>query len=154
MQTFTGAVPFNGSSPVAVMLAIQQGNRPPRPEHPTFTEELWMLMQRCWDQKPSLRPRVSEVLQSLLNPSVPRSDNHKFVSDYFLVCSTPPAWKRFINDSISKQERIYLATYIFSTHNEAALALQLTGDDAQNFIDAVDGVGSCTLPHPGSHSTF
>ena len=52
------------------------------------------------------------------------------------------------------QERIYLATYIFSTPNEAALALQLNGDDAQNFIDAVDGVGSCVLSHPGSHSTF
>ena len=59
-----------------------------------------------------------------------------------------------INDSLSKQERIYLATNIFSTHNEAALALQLAGDDAQNFIDAIDGVGSCTVPHPDSRSTF
>ena len=41
-----------------------------RPVHPTFTDNLWMLMQRCWDQDPHLRPEVSEILQVLLTPSV------------------------------------------------------------------------------------
>jgi hypothetical protein len=66
MQVFTGAVPFSNGPSVMAMLAITQGKRPPRPTHPTFTENLWTLMQRCWDQDPHLRPEVSEVLRVLL----------------------------------------------------------------------------------------
>jgi len=70
IQVFTGAVPFSdGSSPTA-MLAIMQGRRPPRPTHPAFTENLWTLMQRCWNCDPHLRPEASEVFQALLSPSV------------------------------------------------------------------------------------
>ena len=65
-QVFTGAIPFsNDSSPMA-MLAVMRGRRPPRPTHPVFTEKLWTLMQRCWDQDPRLRPEASEVLRVLL----------------------------------------------------------------------------------------
>ena len=64
-QIFTCEIPFgNISSPMA-MLAITQGKRPPRPTHPNFTENLWMLMQRCWDNDPHLRPEASEVLHTL-----------------------------------------------------------------------------------------
>ena len=42
-----------------------QGGRPPRPTDPTFTDSLWELMQRCWDQDPHLRPDSSEVSQIL-----------------------------------------------------------------------------------------
>ena len=73
IQVFTGAIPFSAQSPLMAMLAITQGRRPPRPTHPTFTENLWALMQRCWDHDPHLRPEVSEVLQDLLAPSVSRS---------------------------------------------------------------------------------
>ena len=52
------------------MLVITQGGRPPRPTHPTFTDSLWTLMQRCWDHDPHLRPEVSEALEVLLTPSV------------------------------------------------------------------------------------
>jgi len=51
------------------MLRIVQGDRPPRPTHPTFTEGLWSLTQRCWGEDPQLRPEASEVLQVLLSPS-------------------------------------------------------------------------------------
>ena len=64
-QTFTGAVPFYNSVPLAVMLAIMRGERPPRPTHPTLTDELWALAQHCWDQDPYLRPEVSKVLKVL-----------------------------------------------------------------------------------------
>ena len=58
-------VPFSNSIPAAVMLAIIAGRRPPRPTHQQFTDRLWTLMQRCWDQNPLLRPEVSEVLKVL-----------------------------------------------------------------------------------------
>jgi hypothetical protein len=64
-QVFTGAVPFHNSLHVAAMLAIMSGKRPPRPTHPALTDELWALMQRCWDQTPRLRPEILEVLNVL-----------------------------------------------------------------------------------------
>ena len=72
-QIFTGAVPFSNSTPAMAMLAIMQKERPPRPSHPAFTDDLWTLMQHCWDHDPHLRPEVSEVLKVLLTPSVSRS---------------------------------------------------------------------------------
>jgi serine/threonine protein kinase len=72
-QVFTGAVPFSGDTSVMAMLAITQGRRPPWPTDPACTENLWTLMQRCWDHDPHSRPEVSEVLRVLLTPSVSRS---------------------------------------------------------------------------------
>ena len=73
IQIFTGAIPFIGSSTNAAMFAIAQGRRPQRPTHPTFPENLWTLMQRCWDHDPHLRPEVSEALRILLTLLVSRS---------------------------------------------------------------------------------
>ena len=44
------------------MLAIMSSKRLQRPTHPAFIDELWTLMQHCWDQDPRLRPDVSEVI--------------------------------------------------------------------------------------------
>ena len=54
---------------MGAVVAMVQGERPPRPVHPAFTDSLWELTQRCWDPDPDPRPEVSEVLQ-LLNPLV------------------------------------------------------------------------------------
>ena len=67
-QVFTGAVPFNNNLPAAAVLAIMSGTRPSRPIHSDFTDELWTLMQRCWNQDPHLRPEVTEVLKVLSSP--------------------------------------------------------------------------------------
>ena len=64
-QVFTGAVPFSNSPPAAAALAIMAGRRPPRPTHQQFTNQLWNLMQRSWDQDPVSRPEVSEVFKIL-----------------------------------------------------------------------------------------
>ena len=64
-QAFAGAVPFNNYPPHAVVSAIVGGHRPPRPTHPAFTDGLWSLTQRCWDQEARLRPQVLEVLAVL-----------------------------------------------------------------------------------------
>jgi len=68
MQVFTSALPFTDEQSSVAALAIVQGRRPPRPTHPTFTEDLWTLTRRCWDQDPHLRPEASEVLGFLLTP--------------------------------------------------------------------------------------
>ena len=69
-KVFTGAAPFNSHPSMAATLVIMQGERPPRPTHPALTDELWVLMQRCWHQDPQLRPEMSEVLSILQSPSV------------------------------------------------------------------------------------
>ncbi|KAF9645725.1 kinase-like protein [Thelephora ganbajun] len=70
IEIFTGAIPFSGRSVFVAISAIMGGERPPRPAHPTFTDNLRTLMQRCWDQDPRLRPEISEVLQILHPPSI------------------------------------------------------------------------------------
>ena len=65
IQAFTGAVPVGDEERAAPMFDITNGTRPPRPTHPTFTADLWTLMQNCWDQDPHVRPAVSEVLNVL-----------------------------------------------------------------------------------------
>ena len=70
VKAFTGAVPFGDKPPRAAMLATVGGQRPPRPTHPTLTDGLWVLMQRCWDQEVHLRPNALEVLRILHGLSV------------------------------------------------------------------------------------
>jgi len=65
IQVFTGAFPFSNPASFATALAIISGKRPQQPTHPAFTEDLWALVQRCWDQDPRLRPEVTEVLTVL-----------------------------------------------------------------------------------------
>ena len=79
IQVFTGAIPFGGKSSAMAISAITQGRRPSRPTHPTFTENLWTLMQRCWDHDPHLRPEVSEVSRVLLTLSVSRSFRRSYI---------------------------------------------------------------------------
>lgn len=64
-KAFTGAVPFGDRFAPAAMTAIIGGKRPPRPTHPSFTDELWKLTEQCWDQDRRSRPRTMEVLLSL-----------------------------------------------------------------------------------------
>ncbi|KAF9649285.1 kinase-like protein [Thelephora ganbajun] len=68
IEVFTGAVPFRNYVSATVIATIIQGKRPPRPTCPTFTDNLWTLMQRCWDHDPLLRPEASEVLEILVTP--------------------------------------------------------------------------------------
>ena len=44
---------------------IVEGTRPLRPAHSTFTDNLWALAERCWSDKPHLRPGVAVVLEDL-----------------------------------------------------------------------------------------
>ena len=54
-------------------MAIMTGERPERPTHTTFTDELWELMRECWNQERDGRPQMSEVLKVLnsITPLLP-----------------------------------------------------------------------------------
>lgn len=118
-EVFTGAVPYHGSTNAMAMWCTMEGKRPSsRPVHPVFTEELWSLMQRCWAQSPSSRPDVSEVLGILLTLDV-------------------PAWKQLITQTLPADKRISLITTIFSDHDQIKMVRDLSGDDAQTFVDKI-----------------
>jgi hypothetical protein len=113
---FTGAIPFSGSSNHAVMASILQSGRPERPKHSTFTEELWSLMQRCWNHDKDLRPSASEVLGEL----------------EVLTC------RRLAGAALTNPGRVCLINAAFSDHNWSKVINNVCNEFAQGFLDAVD----------------
>ena len=65
MKVFTDAVPFNNFQSVTSIMKTGKGERPPRPTDPTLPNDVWELMQDCWQQDPQSRPEMRVVLQSL-----------------------------------------------------------------------------------------
>ena len=74
-KVFTGAAPFNHSPPTTVAVRMLAGIRPDRPGYSSLTDELWDLNQRCWDQEPSSRPEISEVVSHLQNALTAQDDH-------------------------------------------------------------------------------
>ena len=52
-----------------------------------------------------------------------------------------------INHAFTTHERIYLITRIFSDRDQVDMVRNLSGDDAQNFIDMMDEVSLHTISH-------
>ena len=58
--------------------------------------------------------------------------------DRFLACSKHPLWKQLINShTLAADERTSLMAKIFSDRGEVEMVMQLSGADAQAFVDAV-----------------
>ena len=69
-QVLTGEIPFSSlKTNWTVVQAVLKGDRPSRPEHPSCTDNLWALTQRCWDEDPLLRPEILEVSQAFSSVS-------------------------------------------------------------------------------------
>jgi hypothetical protein len=68
IQTPTGAAPFGNTPLPTAISAATQGKRPPRPTHPTFSEILWTLAQRCWDQEPHLYAQKTKKSCTFFSP--------------------------------------------------------------------------------------
>jgi len=64
-KIFAGEVPFHDIRPTTVAVDILSGSRPGRPAHPTLTDDLWNLTERCWEHNPQRRPDISDVISSL-----------------------------------------------------------------------------------------
>jgi len=123
-QIFTGAIPFVNEITVTAMLFTVQGKRPPRPLHPTFTEDLWTLIQCCWDQEPFSRPKISEVALQLLTLS---------------VCNRLTGHTLTTHDHVSLIEAIFLG-------DDRVQIESVPREGAQTLIDVIDEVGPYTTP--------
>lgn len=72
-QIFTGRVPFYElQRDSTVMLKVKQGLQPTRPALSSSSwtewgliEEIWQLMEDCWNEDASLRPSIDGVITQL-----------------------------------------------------------------------------------------
>lgn len=65
-QIFSGKAPFDGISDNEVVKWIRSGERPNRPagsERLGLSDALWEITQKCWDDSPELRPRMTDILE-------------------------------------------------------------------------------------------
>ena len=87
-KAFTGTVPFNDFQSVTSVVKIMQKERPPRPIGPAITDDVWALIQKCWDHDPLLRPEMRGVLQDLVS-SLLRSlrESNKSSSEFQIALS-------------------------------------------------------------------
>lgn len=63
--------------------------------------------------------------------------------------SEDPAWRRLISHSLTAEERISLITTISLDDDQVKMVEQLSGDDAQTFVDVIDEVITHKLTFEG-----
>ena len=144
---FSGTTPLGDARDTKAIYVTTRGERPQRPTHPYVTGGLWKLIQRCWGERPHSRPETSEILRVLRDSSVPHLFSRSLVRgpDHVLTSSNPPAWKRLISPALSPNERIDLIMSIFSDCDEFEVFKYLSVKDAQDFVDVIDEVSTCTV---------
>ncbi|KAF9644146.1 kinase-like protein [Thelephora ganbajun] len=138
IEVFTGAVPFSDTSSFVAISSIMQGKRPSRPTHPTFTENLWSLMQRCWGHDPRSRPEVSEALGMLRTAAGERAHQPVLV-DPSIFAYSPPC-ERLIRRAFAPHELPSLIGELFSSSDVGDTIRSLPKNDAQTFIDVISEV--------------
>lgn len=73
LETFTGKVPFEGINERRVSMLVAYEKRiPPRPDL-GMSDGLWGLLNSCWTQAPSERPKITGVASRLKTLSLPPS---------------------------------------------------------------------------------
>lgn len=81
-HAYSGKTPFGqGVHPLTIAVELHAERRPGRGEirRADFSEDLWCLVQRCWDHLPAKRPRmpdVSRAMQSMLDRRSTSPDSH------------------------------------------------------------------------------
>ena len=71
-EVLSGKMPFYRDTENLVVAKVLRGERPGRPRGAIgtwFTNEVWGVLESCWEHTPKDRPRIGDVLQSLENAS-------------------------------------------------------------------------------------
>ena len=92
--------------------AVKLGERPERHTHTDLTDNIWSLMEQCWDHYPWNRPKISSVLGILRDWFVlffsrwPSADCSIFIisrnRDELLVPVLPPAPSNWFAQILNK----------------------------------------------------
>ena len=48
------------------MSLVSKGVHPPRLDEPRLSDGAWDLIQRCWERNPMGRPRMNDVVESMI----------------------------------------------------------------------------------------
>ena len=69
------------------MKKVVEGSRPPRPANTSLlSNEIWKVIEMCWNQKPQDRPSAESVIEQLPLADVvddrPSGDDHMAPSDF------------------------------------------------------------------------
>ena len=67
-EVLSGQVPFASFNCHAVTQRVMEGERPERPKGVAgvwFTDDIWRMLNRCWDARPEGRPSIAAVLECL-----------------------------------------------------------------------------------------
>jgi len=89
LKIFSGDIPFHElSNDCAVLLKVVNGIRPSRPTEVSKTQgldnDIWQLIETCWDHQPNTHPRAVEVvlffLPRLTQPRAVQTWDKSFVS--------------------------------------------------------------------------
>jgi len=66
-QVLTNEWPFFPKRETEILTAVISGERPPKPEDAEgigMTEDLWNLLQECWNEDRRVRPGISEIMRT------------------------------------------------------------------------------------------
>ena len=66
-EVFTGRIPFEELEELRAARRILEGGRPELPQNAGdlgLTVPMWGFIQRCWDQNPTKRPEIDEVVKT------------------------------------------------------------------------------------------
>ena len=66
VEVFTGKIPFEEQRNEMVALRISEGGRPEMPKDALevgLTDEVWKLLESCWQRDPKKRPTMGEVVR-------------------------------------------------------------------------------------------
>ena len=82
MKIYTGRLPFhNVTRDSTVMKKVLEGSRPPRPtDTGLLSNEIWKVIEMCWNQEPQDRPNAELVIEQL--PLADIVDDSKGVSGF------------------------------------------------------------------------
>lgn len=70
LEVYTGRPPFSSGrvsfhNDAQILMVILSGKRPERPETRALTDDLWELIQQCWNEDPLVRPTSLEIANHL-----------------------------------------------------------------------------------------
>ncbi|KAF8339455.1 kinase-like domain-containing protein [Amanita rubescens] len=59
-------IPFAGKSDLQILSLVSRGIRPPRLDDQPMSDGAWDVIQRCWVREPLKRPRMNDVVESMI----------------------------------------------------------------------------------------
>ncbi|KAF8344811.1 kinase-like domain-containing protein [Amanita rubescens] len=63
--TFFDSIPFHGKTEIQIVRLVTNGKRPDRLESPSMEDDIWHLIQRCWESIPSKRSTIKDITTAL-----------------------------------------------------------------------------------------